>query len=109
MARRNSAQGFFTKIPKEYDELKLGDLNLVDHDQILPKSVDHNNLKSIRVCRLAGRVRFELTTSSLEGWLVIRAATSAQTKLEIKDRRSRFKVSYRFVRRRKAPSKAIYP
>ncbi len=43
---------------------------------------------------VAGRVRFELTTSSLEGWLAIRAATSAQTKLENKDRRLRFKVSY---------------
>ena len=30
------------------------------------------------LCKLAGRVRFELTTSSLEGWLAIRAATSAQ-------------------------------
>jgi hypothetical protein len=27
--------------------------------------------------KVAGRVRFELTTSSLEGWLAIRAATSA--------------------------------
>jgi hypothetical protein len=43
---------------------------------------------------VAGRVGFEPTTSSLEGWLAIRAATSAQQS-QNKDEHSCFKVSYR--------------
>jgi hypothetical protein len=80
-ARHKNSQGFFYHpLPKEYVIEKLGALGSLDQGQPINSTIiDQNNLKlSSESGLVAGRVRFELTTSSLEGWLAIRAATSAQ-------------------------------
>jgi hypothetical protein len=80
-ARHKNEKGFFYHpLPKEYIIEKLGTLGNLDQGQLpTGKIIDQNNLElSSKLGTVAGRVRFELTTSSLEGWLAIRAATSAQ-------------------------------
>ena len=80
-ARHKNAQGFFYHpLPKEYVIEKLRAMTILDQGQLsTSKNTDQNNLELCSKSGLmAGRVRFELTTSSLEGWLAIRAATSAQ-------------------------------
>jgi hypothetical protein len=70
----------------EYVNRKLREIAIIDPCQesdtkhIAPKEPELNSKFKNKAFQylVAGRVGFEPTTSSLEGWLAIRAATSAQ-------------------------------
>lgn len=63
----------------EYINRKLREISAIDPCQASnTKCLAQTNLESSSKSKLAGRMGFEPTTSSLEGWLAIRTATSAQ-------------------------------
>jgi hypothetical protein len=69
-ARHKSDKFYYHKLSRYYIEQKLGELTLVDHGQVLAKTVDHKVSKvsnSVSKGVEAGPMGFEPMTFSLEG------------------------------------------